>query len=260
MSAALIRVSLRLRAPAALIASAGMVAVLLAVGALFPSVGHAIGRLSLPQSVVNLLGGADYATVTGWFRSEIGSVYGPLVVGSLAISGAAALTAGEEEERIMALLLSYPVSRTRLLAARAVAVMLVVAIISIGILIGLLAGVAAAGGGIAFTHMVALTVQIAGFGLAVGALALALAAASGRRSLAVGVSAAVAVLGWLVNSFAPLVSDLGWLRYLSFFHYYAAQDPLGRGFDLPGLAVLLGIAVLLTGLAALALERRDLRG
>ena len=95
-------IALRLRLPATASAGVGLVAVMAAVGALFPSVGHTIGTLNVPKSVSNLLGGGDYGTITGWFRSEIASIYGPLVIGALAITGASATTAGEEEDRIMA--------------------------------------------------------------------------------------------------------------------------------------------------------------
>ena len=60
---------------------------MVAVGALFPAVGRTIGKLNVPKGVAKLLGGADYGTITGWFRSEIGSIYGPLVIGALAITG-----------------------------------------------------------------------------------------------------------------------------------------------------------------------------
>ena len=70
------RLTIRLRLPAALSAAVGLVAVMAAVGALFPAVGHTIGKLNVPASVANLLGGADYGTLTGWFRSEIAVIYG----------------------------------------------------------------------------------------------------------------------------------------------------------------------------------------
>jgi TRAP-type mannitol/chloroaromatic compound transport system substrate-binding protein len=72
--------ALRVRLASAGSAGFGLVAVLVIVGALFPAVGGTIGKLNLPRGVSQLLGGADYATLTGWFRSEIGSVYGPLVM------------------------------------------------------------------------------------------------------------------------------------------------------------------------------------
>jgi ABC-2 type transport system permease protein len=253
------RIALRLRLPGALSASVGLVAVMAAVGALFPAVGHTIGKLDVPPSVGNLLGGADYGTITGWFRSEIVVIYGPLVIAALAITGAAATTAGEEEDRILALVLAHPIRRSRLVLSKAVAIALIVFVIAFATWIGLIVGVAAAGGGITIAHITASALQLAFFGLATGALALALGAGTGRRSLATGIAAAVAILGWLVNSFAPLVSAIAWLKYLTLFYYYAGHDTLTRGVDITGIVVLGLVALVLIALGTVGFERRDLR-
>jgi len=251
-------ITLRLRRVGTLSAAVGLVAVMAAVGALFPAVGHTIGKLNVPTGVANLLGGADYATITGWFRSEIAEIYGPLVIAALAITGAAATTAGEEEDRILALVLAHPIRRSRLIAAKATAVALIVFVVAFAVWLGLIVGVAAGGGGITLAHMTALAVQLAFFGLATGALALALGAGTGRRSLANGGAAAVVIVGWLVNSFAPLVGAIAWLKYLTLFYYYAGHDPLARGIDSVGLLVL-GLATLaLTAAAVIGFEQRDL--
>ncbi len=252
-------ITLRLRLPATLSASIGLIAVMTAVGALFPAVGHSIGQLHVPASVSNLLGGADYGTITGWFRSEIGIVYGPLVIGALAITSAAATTAGEEADRILALVLAHPIRRSRLVAAKATAIAAIVVIIAFAIWTGLIVGVAIGGGGITLGHITALAVQIAFFGFATGAVATAVGAGTGNKSLAVGVASAVAILGWLINSLAPLVSAISWLKYLAPYYYYAGHDPLTRGADIPGLIVLAALALLLTAVAMITIERRDLR-
>jgi ABC-2 type transport system permease protein len=69
----------------------------------------------------------------------------------------------------------------------------------------------------------------------------------------------VAILGWLINSLAPLVSAMGWLKYLAPYYYYAGHDPLARGADIPGLIVLTALTLLLTAIAMVSIERRDLR-
>jgi ABC-type transport system involved in multi-copper enzyme maturation permease subunit len=148
---------------------------------------HSIDKLNIPASVSNLLGGADYGTITGWFRSEIAVIYGPLVIGALAITGAAATTAGEEEDRILALVLAYPIRRSRLIAAKAAAIAVVVVIVAFG-------------------------------------------------------------------------SAISWLKYLSPFYYYAGHDPLTHGVYILGLIVLGVLTLLLTGLALVTIERRDIRG
>jgi ABC-2 type transport system permease protein len=253
-------IALRLRLTASLSAGLGLIAVMLAVGALFPAVGHTIGKLNVPASVSNLLGGADYGTITGWFRSEIAVIYGPLVIGALAITAASSETAGEEEDRILALVLAHPVGRAQLIAAKALAVGGVVLIVAFGTWIGLIAGVAVGGGGISVGHITALAVQLAFFGFATGAVAIALGAGTGRKSLAVGVATAIGILGWLVNSLAPLVSGIDWLKYLAPYYYYDGHDPLTRGVYITGLIVLGALTLVLTALGIAGIERRDLRG
>jgi ABC-2 type transport system permease protein len=254
------RITLRLRLAGTISAAVGLVAVMLVVGALFPAVGHTIGKLNIPPSVANLLGGADYATITGWFRSEIAVIYAPLVIGALAITGATATTAGEEEDGNLSLVLAHPIGRSRLALSKAVGIAIVVLIIAAAVWLGLIVGVAVGGGGITIGHITALAVQLAFFGLATGSVALALGAGTGRRSLAVGVAAAIAILGWLVNSFAPLVGAIAWLRYAALFYYYGGHDPLTQGVDVTGIIVLGLVTVALTTAGVIAFSRRDLRG
>ena len=258
MSPAVFRMAVRLRLAQSASAAFGLIAVLIMVGALFPAVGDAIGKLDLPEGVADLLGGADYGTITGWYRGEISSVYGPLVAGGIAIVAASASTAGEEDERILALILAHPVTRSGLVAAKAAAVGVGVVIVAVATWVGLIAGVAVAGGGIGVGNLGAYALHLALFGFASGAVALAIGAGTGRRGLAGGASGFV-LLGFLINGFAPLVDAIAWLKYISPFYYYAENDPLSSGVDVGNLVVLGLFALAMTAIAMLGLQRRDLR-
>jgi ABC-2 type transport system permease protein len=253
------KLELRLRLPTTASAALGLIAVMVVVGALFPAVGTSIGKIDLPKGVAKLLGGADYGTITGWYRSEIAAVYGPLVIGAVAIMAASSSTAGEEEQRILGLVLAQPVTRSGLVLGKATAVAVSVLLVAFATWTGLIAGVAIAGGGIGVGNMAALSVHLAFFGLATGAVALGLGAGTGRRGLATGIAAGFAILGYLVNGFAPLVGAIAWLRYLSPYYYYAGNDPLAKGVDVTDLAVLTVFTILLTALAVVGFQRRDLR-
>jgi ABC-2 type transport system permease protein len=259
MSAPVFALALRLRFRSTVSIVVGLVAVLLFVGALFPAVGDSFGKLNLPKGVSDLLGGADYSTVTGWYRAEIASLYGPLLVALVAITGAVSSTAGEEESGILALVLAHPLKRSRFVLAKAAAVAVLVLGVALAAWIGLIAGVALAHGGISVAHLGAYALHLAFFGLAIGAVALALGAATGRPGVASGVAAAVALVGWLINGFAPLVDSIDWLKYLSPFYYYAGSDPLTHGVDVGHLAVLGVVTLVLTAGAAVSIERRDIR-
>lgn len=259
MSTPAFAMAVRLRALTTALAALGMALVILMVGALFPAVGNSIGQLDLPKSVAELLGGADYGTLAGWMRSEIGAVYGPLVIAAIAITGAAGSIAGEEEDGILGLTLAYPIDRSRLVLAKAAAVSVSVLIIALGTFVGLVAGVAVGGGGIGLGNLAALALHLAFLGLALGALALALAATTGRRAVAAGGAAAFALVAFLINGFAPLIDGLTWLKYLSPFYYYSGHDPLGNGVDTGDLAILGATSIALVVIAALGIRSRDLR-
>jgi ABC-2 family transporter protein len=99
-------------------------------------------------------------------------------------SAARSTTAGEEEERVLALVLAHPVKRSRLVVAKAAAVAVSALIIAFGTWLGLIIGVAVAGGGIGLGDLGALSLHLAFFGVATGMVALALGAGTGRRALA----------------------------------------------------------------------------
>jgi ABC-2 type transport system permease protein len=259
VSAPAFKLALRLRMVTAALTALGMTLMILAVGALFPAVGGSIGQLNLPKGVTELLGGADYGTIAGWMRSEIGAVYGPLVIAATAITGAVGSTAGEEEDGILGLTLAYPIERWRLVLAKALAVAVGIATIALGTFVGLVTGVAVGGGGVGVGQLAALALHLALYGCAIGALALALAAATGRRTVALGATAAFGVVTFLVNGFAPLVDAVAWLKYVSPFYYYSGHDPISRGVDLGDLAILAAASVALTAVAMVQIGRRDLR-
>lgn len=258
MTGAAFGLELRLRARSFVLAGIGLMAVAAITGALFPAFGESLGTVDLPEGVGNLLGGGDFASIQGWLDTEIASVYGPLVVAGSAIAAAAATLAGEEERRILALVLAYPVARTRLLLAKGAAIALLVAGLGVACWLGLLLSVALAGGGIGAGDLAALALHLAFLGLAFGALALALGGVTGRRAVAAGGSAAVAVAMYLVNGLAPVVAD--WLQYLTLFHYYEGNEPLRSGVDAGHLAVLAAVTAVLLAVAAAGFRDRDLRG
>ena len=94
-------------------------------------------------------------------------------------------------------------------------------------------------------------------GLAFGVLAFALGAATGRSSIAIGLSAAAAVAAYLVNGLAPLVDAIHSIRWLSPWYHYVADDPLREGLSLGNALVLVAIAAVALAVAVVTFDRRD---
>src|SRR5512136_2236331 len=75
---------------------------------------------NLPEAFKNMFmgEGSDYGSPIGFMDAELMSFMTPIVLIVFAVGLATAQIAGEEERGTLSLLLSYPVSRTRLVAQK----------------------------------------------------------------------------------------------------------------------------------------------
>ena len=118
-------------------------------------------------------------------------------------------------------------------------------------------GVALFDMGVPSSNLLAASLTAGALGLTFGAIAFLLGAATGRRALSIGLTAALAVAAYLVNALAALVSGLGQLQKASPFYHYAVGDPLREGISPGHIAILVAIAIV-AAVAGIALfERRD---
>lgn len=201
--------------------------------------------------------GADLSTGAGYVQVELLSFMAPMLVLIYAINAGAAAVAGEEDRHTLDLLLANPVSRSRVvldkLAAMAVGVLVLVG--STGLALGLLGPLGdlhlpLAGVSAAMLHLALL-------GLVFGCLALALGALIGHVTVARSVPAVVAVVAYVVNGLATVVSWLEPVRKASPFYQYIGHDPLRHGVSLAAVAVALGTAAVLAAVAIWGFRRRD---
>jgi len=220
-----------------------IVAVALMYSAFWPSVNspEMAGALAAyPKGVLDALNSGDLTTPAGYLS---GSVYGllvPLLVAVFMISAGTRTVAGDEDAGTIDLILAHPVGRSRLALQRlggALTTMALVALVLSAALVPLrgsfqLTAVPVGG-------FLAMNLQLALFGAVFGALAFAVGAATGSRSLALGASAALAVLAYLANSVFPQVAALEWTRSASPFHWYLGGDPLTNGVQWGGVTALL---------------------
>jgi len=107
-------------------------------------------------------------------------------------------------------------------------------------------------------HLAAAVLAALLFALDFGILALALGAATGRRALAIGVSATLAVAADIINALAPMASWLDKIKVASPFYYYSHGDPLRHGVNATDMLILLAVAVIFAAVAPLLFRRRDL--
>jgi len=241
---------------------AGLVALLVAV---YPTVRDNADLTKLveqyPEALKALLsfgGGIDYTSGAGYLGSELFSFMVPLLFLVAAIGAGARAIAGEEEKGTLDLLLANPVSRRRVVLEKLGALVFELLALGLVLWVGLVIGSHAVTMKVSAAHLGAGAASAVLLGIVFGTIALFVGAASGKRGLAVGLSAALAVAAYVVNSLAPLVSGLEPLQKLTPIYHYTASDPLRNGLEASHVAVLAGIALVATVLAVAAFDRRDI--
>jgi len=146
---------------------------------------------SYPQSVRDLLGGADMSTPGGYLFAELFSFMLPLAWTVLAALWGSRAIAGDEEAGRLELLLAGPSSTPTLRPASSVGVLL--GMLTIGVVTGLgvwLLGLLVSSG-LGLGPLLARTVLLALACWVLAGLALAVGAATGRAGAALGASSAL---------------------------------------------------------------------
>lgn len=245
--------------------SAGLVLLVVVMSASYPAVRDNEDMSDLieqyPDALKELFafgGVMDYSTGAGFLGSELFSLMVPLLLIIATVAAGATAIAGEEEKGTLDLLLSYPLSRRRLVVEKLVALTAELAVLLVVLWIALVVGSRLASMDVSAGNLAAATVGAGLIGLDFGFLALLIGAALGRRGVAVGGAAAAAVAAYLVNSLTPLLEVLEPAQRISPFYHYSTSDPLRQGLDPGSTAVLVAIALIAAALALPALDRRDL--
>ncbi|MEX2424209.1 MAG: hypothetical protein WD990_09545, partial [Acidimicrobiia bacterium] len=99
--------------------------------------------------------------------------------------------------------------------------------------------------------------NLALFGFLFGTVAILIGAITGKKGLAIGATAGLAVIAFLANGLAPQVDALAWMQNLSPFSWANGTDTLRDGLD-PLMSLLLaGVSALAVAGAIFAFDRRD---
>lgn len=231
--------------------------VLVYVGGYRSYVEAGLATPNVPDFVATIMGTGDFFQPEGYVTGIVYTLLGSLLVILAATFAGARAVAGDEEDGMLDVLLTHPLSRTRLVLERGAA--LAVSNAWLGFVTFAAVAIAAALNemGLSLGNIAAASIGLAMTGLVFGLTALTVGALWGRRGLALGVTAAVALTSYLLNALAPLLGDLDWLGRVSAFHYYLGADPVRNGFDWAGLGVLAAAAAVLLLIAAWGLGRRD---
>ncbi|MGD0020080.1 MAG: ABC transporter permease subunit [Candidatus Limnocylindrales bacterium] len=200
----------------------------------------------------------DASTLIGFLHIELFSMILPAAIVAFAAGMASGFTAGEESRGTIDVLLSYPVSRRRVVLEKWLAVVLACVVSVVVLWVFAIAGAAISASELPPDRLAEALAMLVLLGLAFAGIALAISAFTGNRGASIGVTIALLVAMYLVDALSSIVDGLATIRPLSLFRYYMGGDPLRNGLNLGDAAVLAGVAAVFLAVSVVAFERRDL--
>jgi ABC-2 type transport system permease protein len=212
----------------------------------------------LPEPLITGMGWDRIGSGAGYLESTIYGLLAPALLLVFGIAAGARLLAGHEEDGSLELESTAPVSRRQLLLERFAALTVALVVLCAALAVATLVAVPVFDMEVTSANILAATLGLWLFVLAMATVAFAVGAATGRRALALGVGAGAAVLAYMGDTIGEMVDGAGWLSTISPFGWYLGNDPLTQGIDPAGYGLLAALVVVALLAGLVRYERRDL--
>jgi ABC-2 type transport system permease protein len=241
----------------------GLVALATWLGVLFPSIRDSDEFITFMDNLPPQMGAAfgiesaTFLTAAGFLSAYLFTMFAPMFLLFFIISAITAETMVEERDGQMDMLLSSPVSRTRVflqkaggvgLAALVLVAVLTAALVVVNPIFGL---------SLQVTGILAAGLSLWLLGMLFGSVTLVTGTLTGRGMVAGGVAGTLAFLSWFIDNFAHLYSPLQNIAGASPFTWYQEPNPLLHGLGPGHLWLTLATGVLMI-VATVLFRRRDI--
>ena len=227
---------------------------------IFPSVEGALSKAikNYPPALKEAFGIGELTSVEQYLHAEMLSLIVPLALGYLAVRAVASGLSGAAESGRLDVLLSAPVSRSRLAAASfaATAVELAIVLVLTVLFTGL--GSLVSGADLSFSATLAGYANVWPLALVFAGLSIIATGFSLRTSVVTGAVAGVLVSMYVIDLVGRLDPDLSGIRYVSVFRYYG--NAIEDGIEPLAFFGVTVAAIVLATFGAWLFERRDLSG
>lgn len=214
---------------------------------------------AMPDAFKELVGSfSEFGTPEGYAQAEFFSITLPLLLSIVGISLGSGLINKEETSGTIELLLARPVSRGRILAEKALAMLMILLKMVAVLAISFAVGMAIIDFPLHFGYLLAALLAVYLVAAVFGMAALAMTTIWASRGLAISVVSLLYFLSYVVSSFAGSIEFFDAIKQFSIFNYYQTEEMLKTGpvwadFVVPVVAV-----AVLFGIAWFAFRKRDL--
>jgi ABC-2 type transport system permease protein len=242
----------------------GLVAMVTMVISVYPTVRSSASALSAfvanyPEVLRRIFRLSDYTSGPGYLSSELLSFMAPLMFIAVGVSWGGTTTAQEEEHRTTDLLLTLPISRTKILVTKICAAVVAQVVLAGVLFLALLLGVHFVHLSIGSSKIAAASLSCAFLGIIYNAVGTFFGAAAGKKSISVGGAIALAFTGFIFYSLTPTVSTFNRIKLINPFQWTLGSEPLTHGLDILHISLRILAAIVLFSASTFLFGKRDIR-
>lgn len=214
---------------------------------------------TLPPVIRNLMGDLDKMTSPeGFFNLQPFAFSAPFLILFYSISKGGDIVAGEIETGTIDILLTRPVTRSRVILEKISAYTLSLFIIIIFFWLGFFLSINIFKINLNLKRLAAAVISLFLLSFTFLNISLFTGVVSLRKKLVTGLVSGFAFVAFIINAYAPALSSLRIARLLTPFYYYSGNSPLLNGFNLKHILIQLSTAFVFLLLSILVFNRRDL--
>lgn len=214
---------------------------------------------SIPESARALFSDTgDFFSPVGYLSSQVFYFLLPMLMGIASIVLGSSLIAREEKEGTIELLLSRPISRSRLLAAKALAGTKILIVIGLVETAGIVVMAKVVDIPVAADNIALATLASTLLAWCFGAVAFAITSLGKARIASVGLATVFALGGYIIASLSGAAKWLKWPAKVFPFHYYQPAAILESKYNWANMLFVVGVVALCAVVSFIAFRRRDI--
>lgn len=215
---------------------------------------------SLPPALQGFVGNLqDWRQLPGYIGSQIFDIRFPIFVSILSILLAVGLTVSEEEKGQLRTIVALPISRTKIIFAKWLALAVICAIAAIATIFGIELGLLVINQSIDQMVLVRLGLFTWLMVTSLSTIIFSLGLATGKRAITTGVGIILTIGSFLLSTFASAVSWLADYEKFSFLYYFPAVDVAKGVINWANVILYGGIIVVSLAVAWLCFRNRDIQ-
>ncbi len=214
---------------------------------------------AFPEALRTIFRMEDYFSGEGFLGTELYSMMVPLIFISMSAARGSSAIAGEEENGNADIIFSLPISRTKVVINKMIALVIECLLVAIILVIAIAIGSQLVDMKIEISKVAIATGASALLGLIFGAFALIAGALTGKKAIATGLSVAFAIAALLFYSLAPLVDTFDALTPFNPMNWAINGNPLSEGVSGSNFAKLSSLFIALNLLALYLFRNRDIK-